>query len=81
MVVSGNLRYRIVGAYILPNDTTTSVYITAVLGCFSPHQKMILVGNLNLSLDSLETDRDIEIANILIDSRLLDINRHFKLRW
>ena len=39
---------------------------------------MILVGDLNLDLDSLETDRDMEIADILATSGLLDMHRHFK---
>ena len=32
MVVSGNSRYGIVGAYIPPNDTTTTIHIAAALG-------------------------------------------------
>ena len=77
MIVSGNLRYGIVGAYLQPTDTTTSVHIAAALARF-PSRKVILVGDLNLELDSLETDRDMEIADILATSELLDMHRHFK---
>ena len=41
---------------------------------------MILVGDLNLNLDSIELARDMEIANVLADSGLLDMHHHFKLR-
>ena len=77
VIVSGNLRYGVVGAYVPPTDSTTSVYIVAALACF-PSQKVILVGDLNLNLDSLETERDMEIADILATSRLLDMHHHFK---
>ena len=80
MVVSCNSRYGIVGAYVPPNDTTTSIYIAAALGRFSRRRKVILVGNLNLNLDSIESTRDMEIANILADSGLLDMYHHFKHR-
>ena len=62
MIVSGNSRYRIVGAYVPLSDTTTSIYITSALGRF-PNQKVILVGDLNIGLDSIETERDIVTAN------------------
>ena len=78
MMVSGNLQYGIVGVYAPLSDTTTLVHIAAALGHF-PDRKVILVGDLNLDLDSIETDRDVEIANILIDSGLLDMYHHFKL--
>ena len=41
---------------------------------------MTLVGdlNLNLDLDSFETDRDMEMADILEASGLLDMHQHFK---
>ena len=80
MIVSGNSRYGIVGVYVPPNDTTTSIHITAVLGRFSGQRNIILVGDLNLNLDSIETDQDMEIANVLADSGLLDMHHHFKLR-
>ena len=79
MIVSGNSRYGIVGAYVLPTDTTTLIHIAAALDRFS-HQKVILVGDLNLNLDSIESDQDVEIANVLADSGLLDMHHHFKLR-
>ena len=77
MIVSGNSRYGIVDVYVLPSDTTTSIHIAAVLDRF-PNRKVILVGDLNLDLDSIETDRDMVIADILATSGLLDMHRHFK---
>ena len=77
MIVSGNSRFGIVGAYVPPSDTTTSVHIAAALSRF-PSRKVILVGDLNLDLDSIETDRDVEIADILAASGLLDMHHHFK---
>ena len=77
VIVSGNLWYGVVGAYVPPTDTTTSVHIATALARF-PSRKVILVGDLNLDLDSLETDRDMEIADILATSGLLDMHRHFK---
>ena len=59
-------------------DFTTPVYIAAELPCF-PSRKVILVGDLNLNLDSLETDRDMEIADCLATSGMIDMRRHFKL--
>ena len=38
---------------------------------------MILVGDLNLDLDSCESERDMEIADSLATSDLLDMHRHF----
>ena len=77
-IVSGNLRFGIICTYIPPTDTTTLMNITTALGFF-PHQKVILVRDLNLDLDSIEMERDMEIANILATSRLLDMHCHFKL--
>ena len=81
VIVSWNSQYGIVGAYIPPADTTTSIHITTALGRF-PNQKVILMGDLNLDLDlnlnSIEKDRDMEIADVLATSRLLNIHRHFK---
>ena len=77
VIVSGNSRYEVVGAYVPPTDSTTLVHIAAALVRF-PSQKVILVGDLNLNLDSLETDRDMEIADILATSGLLDMQRHSK---
>ena len=54
------------------------MHITTALARF-PHRKVILVGDLNLDLDSLETERDMEIANILATSDLLYMHRHFTL--
>ena len=76
-IVSGNLQHGIFGAKVPPFDTTTSVHIAAALGCFS-NRKVILVRDLNLALDSLETDRGMEIANILVASALLYMYHHFK---
>ena len=79
MIVSGNSRYGVVGAYVPPADSTTSVHIAAALARF-PSRKVILVGDLNLDLDSLESERDREIADTLASSGLLDMHRHFKLK-
>ena len=79
MIVSGNSRYGVISAYVPPADTTTLVHITVALARF-PSRKVILVGDLNLNLDSIERDRDVETADILAASRLLDIHHHFKLR-
>ena len=79
MIVSGNSRYGIVGAYIPPTDTTTSIHIAAALGRFSRRRKVILVGDLNLNLNSIESARDMEIAKVLADAGLLDMHHHFKL--
>ena len=77
VIVSGNSRYGVVGAYVPPADSTTSVHIAAALGRF-PSRKVILVGDLNLDLDALVLERDREIANVLASSGLLDMHRHFK---
>ena len=53
------------------------MHITTALARF-PRRKVILVGDLNLDLGSIETERDMEIADILATSVLLDMHRHFK---
>ena len=63
--------------YVPPTDSTTLVYIAAALARF-PSRKVILVGDLNLVLDSLETERNMEIADIMATLGLLDMHRHFK---
>ena len=46
---------------------------------FSRRRKnFILVRDLNIKLDSCETDRDIGIAQFLADYHLCDMHRHFK---
>ena len=77
-IVSGNSRYGVVGAYIPPADSTTTAHVASALARF-PRRKVLLVGDLNLNLDSLETDRDMEIADCLATSGLIDMRRHFKL--
>ena len=67
VIVSGNSRYGIVGAYIPPSDSTTLAHIASALARF-PSRKVILVGDLNLGLDSLKTTRDVEIADVLATS-------------
>ena len=67
------------GAYLPPADSTTSVHIKAALARF-PSWKVILVGDLNLDLGSMETERNMEIADILATSGLLEMHRHFKLK-
>ena len=79
VIVSGNSRFGIVGAYVPPADTTTSMHIATALARFPTNRKVILVEDLNLDLNSIETERDMEIANILATSGLLDMHRHFKL--
>ena len=78
MVVSKNSRYGIVGAYVPPNDTTTLIQIAAALDRFSRRRKVVLVGDLNLNLDSVESDWNMEIAKVLADVRLLNMHHHFK---
>ena len=56
VIASGNSRFGIVGAYIPPADTTTSTHITTALARFPPRRKVILVGDLNLDLDSCESE-------------------------
>ena len=51
--------------------------ITTALARF-PRRKMTLVGDLNLDLDSIESERDMQIADILATSGLLDMHRHIK---
>ena len=53
------------------------MHITTALACF-PNRKVILVGDLNLNLGSIESERDMQIADILATSGLLDMHRHFK---
>ena len=77
VIVSGNLQFGIVGAYIPPVNTTTSMHITTALARF-PRRKVILVGDLNLDLDYCKSERDTQIADILATSRLLDMHCHFK---
>ena len=76
--VSGNKRYGIVWACIPPKDSTTSVHITAALDRFaSRRRQVILVGDLNINLDSRESERDV-IAQLLADAGLRDMHHSFK---
>ena len=79
-IVTGNKRYSIVGAYVPPKDTTTLVHITAALDRFPQRRKVILVGDLNIDLDSPESERDMEIAQLIADAGLRDMHQHFKTR-
>ena len=78
VIVSKNSQFGFVSAYIPPADTTTSMHITTVLSHL-PHRKEIIVGDLNLDLGSIESNKNMQIADILATSELLNIHRHFKL--
>ena len=77
-IVSGNKSYGIVGAYVPPKDSTTLVHIAAALDRFQRRKNVILVGDLNIDLHSPESERDMEIAQLLTDSGLCDMHYHFK---
>ena len=77
MIVSRDKKFGIVGAYVPPKDYTTLLHIMEALGRFPWQRNVILVGNLNLDLDSVEPERDSEIAQLLAASRLHNMHHHF----
>ena len=62
MIVSRNSQFGIVVAYIPSADTTTLINIITALGRF-PNRNVIIVGNLNLDLGSIELGRERDADN------------------
>lgn len=80
-IVSGRHQNCLVGGYVPPGDdlATTLVHITAALDSFAScqKQKLILVGDLSINIDSLESALELEIAQLLAEHSLCDVHCHF----
>jgi hypothetical protein len=78
-LVTGRRRVPIVGVYIPPNDLTTCAYLSRALGRF-PKGNAVVLGDLNVNLQSPRDARDTEIVGILSTYGLEDMMPHFKSR-
>lgn len=70
----------LVGVCVPPTDVTTLEHLPIALDCVQgmPGQPPILLGNLNINMSALESDRDMAIATLLAEHGLVDMLPHFK---
>ena len=78
-LVTGPKRVPLVGVYIPPNDLTTLGYLEQALERF-PTGNPVVLGDLNVNLESPRDEREMEIVDLLCTSGLQDMMSHFKLR-
>jgi hypothetical protein len=77
ILVTGQQRYPMIGAYIPPNDTTTLHYISRANNRFAG-QPIILLGDINVDLRTQAPNhRDTEIMALLAMLGLEDMASHF----
>jgi hypothetical protein len=78
-LVTGRRRVPIVGVYIPPGDLTTIEYLSRALDRF-PQGNPVVLGDLNVDLQSPWDARGTEIASALSGHGLEDMLLHFKSR-
>ena len=76
-LVTGARRLPLVGVYIPPNDSSTLVHVEQALNSFCNRDPIVL-GDLNVALDSPRDDRAIAIATALARYSLRDMHPHFR---
>jgi hypothetical protein len=76
-LVSGAMRWYIVGCYILPNDLTTLTHVEQVWQACPRGCLPILLGNLNVNFAAQRDQRDEIIAEQVDTMALVDMSSHF----
>ena len=79
-VVSGELKFYVVGCYIPPSDLTTLDQVRAAWARCPKGFRPLLLGDLNLNLESPRDERDAEIAAQVDHMDLADMTQHFLQR-
>jgi hypothetical protein len=79
-LITGGVRFFVIGAYIPPADTTgvddlCAAWATCPLTC-----KPLLLGDLNIDFGSSQTSREEAIADLLDDINLVNISRKYVQR-
>ena len=81
-LATGAHRWYIIGCYLAPNDTLTKDSVVAALKERPRGTALVVVGDLNKTLDDPESDRSgTEIASALMEAGLEDMAAHFLPRW
>lgn len=76
-LVTGYRRVPCVGVYIPPNDLTTLEFLLQALDRFQNRDPIVL-GDLNIDMQSPRDAREVEIAGALSARGLEDMLKHFK---
>ena len=77
-VVSGRMRWYIVGSYIAPDDAQTIERVLMALGDQPAGTALVVAGDLNTNLGEVEGNRrGAEISAALTEAGLEDMSAHF----
>ena len=79
IIVIGDCRTPVIGAYIPPSDLSSVPYITTALERF-PNQTPLLLGDLNADIHNNTRPRDATISDLLAHHGLEDMLPHFRQR-
>ena len=80
LLVTGNRRYGVVGAYIPTADTLTLNQITRALDRFPQDCVPVILGDLNVDFSDLQDQRAHTIANEIVTRGFDDLLLHFRQR-
>ena len=76
-LVTGRHRYYVVGCYIPPSDLSALEDVRRAWSQCPSGARPLLVGDLNINLESPRDERDVEIAEHVDHMNLTDLTRHF----
>ncbi len=80
-LVTGGVRFFVMGAYIPPADTTGVDDIRDAWAKCPSNYKPLLIGDLNINFGSPHSEREETIVDLLEEINLADISRKFCQRW
>jgi hypothetical protein len=81
LLISGAIRYYIVGCYIPPNDLTTLTHIKQAWMACPKDCLPIVLGDLNVNLAAPRDERDETIAKQVDTMNLVNMSSRFCQHW
>ena len=84
IIVSGQDRWNLIGAYVSPNKNTGETIAEISKAANRNTHRIIFAGDLNTDLENIQSDRDAEIAAMMTNLGAVDLAQHFvqeKGRW
>jgi hypothetical protein len=76
-LITGGVRFFVVGAYIPPADTTGVDDLRAAWATCPSMCKPLLIGDLNIDFGSLQTSREEAIADLLDNINLVNMSQKY----
>jgi hypothetical protein len=80
-LVTGGVRFFVMGAYIPPADTTGVDDLRDAWDKCPANCKPLLLGDLNINFGSPRSEREEIIVDLLDEINLANISRKFRQRW